>query len=90
MTRPMLSPAQCPAHCDTEVDDRCDAASGEPIAVDANALAAGLSAKLVEGFPGTPVHQHGSLATVQRPLAAASLCRHCTPSGHGIRDQLER
>jgi hypothetical protein len=57
MTRPMLSPAQRPAHCDTEVDARCDAASGEPIAVDADALAAGLSAKLVEGFPGTPVHR---------------------------------
>ena len=46
-----------PGYCDTEVDARCDAASGEPIAVDADAFAAGLSAKLVEGFPGTPVHR---------------------------------
>src|SRR5688572_28978647 len=44
-------------HCDTEVDARCDAASGEPIAVDADAFAAELGAKLAEGFPGAPVHR---------------------------------
>jgi hypothetical protein len=33
-----------PGHCDTEVDARCDAASGEPIAVDADAFVAELSA----------------------------------------------
>ena len=46
-----------PRHGDTEVDTRCDAATGEPIAVEADALAAGLSAELVQGFPGTPVHR---------------------------------
>lgn len=46
-----------PRYCDTEIDARCDATTGEPIAVDADALAAGLSAELVQGFPGTPVHR---------------------------------
>ena len=44
-------------HRKREVDARCDAAAGEPIAVDADAFVAGLSAKLVEGLPGTPVHR---------------------------------
>ena len=44
-------------HCDTEVDTRCDAATGEPIAVDADTFATGLSAKLAQGFPSTPVHR---------------------------------
>ncbi len=46
-----------PRHCDTEVDPRCNAGTREPIAVDADALAAGLGAELGEGFPGTPVHR---------------------------------
>ena len=46
-----------PRHCDTEVDTRCDATTGDPIAVEADALAAWLSAELVQGFPGTPVHR---------------------------------
>src|SRR4030095_16588684 len=46
-----------PRHCDTEVDTRCDATTGEPIAIDADALAAGLSAELRQGFPRAPVHR---------------------------------
>jgi hypothetical protein len=46
-----------PCHRNPEVDARSDATSGEPIAVDADACAAGLGAKLSERFPCTPVHR---------------------------------
>src|SRR5437764_9648965 len=49
----LSSPAS--RHCDSEVDTRCDATTGEPIAVDADAFVAGLSAKLAQRFPSTPV-----------------------------------
>src|SRR5262245_61946449 len=44
-------------HCDTEVDTGCDAATGEPIAVDADAFATGLSAELTQGFPSAPMYR---------------------------------
>src|SRR5512146_2239566 len=46
-----------PRHGNTKVDTRCDTATGEPIAVDADALSAELSAELIQGFPGTPMHR---------------------------------
>ena len=58
----LASPVSC--HCDTEVDARSDAGTSEPIAVDADTLAARLSAELVQGFPGTPVHR-GAVASQQ-------------------------
>ncbi len=78
-------------HTDTEVDTRCDAATGEPITVDADAFAAGFSAKLAQRFFGTPVHR-STVASQQAsgPSVAGNLCKHCTPSGRVIRDQPER
>ena len=68
-----------PGHCDTEVDARCDAASGEPIAVDADAFAAGLGAKLTEGFPGAPVHR-GTVTSQQS--SGSQQQRACADTAH--------
>src|SRR5262245_22292076 len=46
-----------PRHRDTKIDTRCDATTGEPIAVDADALTAGLRAELCQSFPRAPVHR---------------------------------
>src|SRR5262249_57614639 len=60
------SPVPCPR--DTEVDARRDAASGEAIAVDADAFAAGLCAELGERLASTPVHR----STVSSQQAGSS------------------
>jgi hypothetical protein len=90
MTRPMLSPAQCPA---TAIPKSTPAVTSPPVSQLRSTQTRSLLGSAPNWLrasraPSAP--QHGSLATVQRPLAAASLCRHCTPSGRGIRDQLER
>jgi len=53
-----------PGHSDSEVDTRRDAGTGKPIAVDADAIAAGLGAELAQGFAGAPVHC-GTVASEQ-------------------------
>jgi hypothetical protein len=59
---PLSSPES--RHCDAEVDTRRNAATGEPIAIDADAFAAGLGAKLAQDVPGPPVHC-GAIASQQ-------------------------
>src|SRR5262245_14845282 len=51
----LSSPLSC--HCDAEVDTCCDAATGEPIAVDADAFVTWLSAELAQRIPSAPMHR---------------------------------
>src|SRR4029450_3351761 len=60
--RALASPV--PRYGDPEVDTCCNAAASEAVAVDADALAAGLGAELGERFPRAPVHS-GTVASQQ-------------------------
>jgi len=91
MTRPMLSPAQCPA---TAIPKSTPAVMPPPVSRLRSTQTRSLLGSAPNWFRASRAHpsapQHGSLAAVQRPLAAGSLCRHCTPSGRATRDQRER
>src|SRR5207253_2194336 len=60
--RALASPV--PRHRDTEIDARGDATTGQPVAVDADALGAELGAELTQRLPSAPVHR-GTVAPQQ-------------------------